>query len=245
MLELLREGDSEPATLDRGTRSASAGCSTAARSSPGTCVRRRAAIEQLQGMLAGASEIEWTALKRAASPKLVTSGETPEFKLEGVTVWRESQEPWRPVKRLIVLGFAQGHYPAALATNPVFSRRGSRGYSRGDGAAGDAAAGGTRAAAGAVPTAARGSHRGGDVPRAAAGLRRQGAGACPRAWCSCTSCSRARRRPKGSCSSSMRPRNASACGTSPLAPAARREPPRVIEVRGSRVRAGSARAAGR
>ena len=39
-------------------------------------------------MLAGAREIEWTALKRAATPKLVTSGEAPDFNREGVTVWR-------------------------------------------------------------------------------------------------------------------------------------------------------------
>jgi RecB family exonuclease len=120
MLELLREGDSEPATL----AAALGRLGVLLNGGEGLAehvVVARAAIEVLQQMLAGAEQLEWTALKRAALPKLVTSGETPEFNLEGVTVWRESQEAWRPVKRLIVLGFAQGHYPAALAANPVFA----------------------------------------------------------------------------------------------------------------------------
>ena len=84
-------------------------------------MQARAAIEQVRAMLEGAREIEWTALRRTVTPKFVTSGEAAEFTREGVTVWRESQEPWRPVRRLIVLGFAQGRYPASLPANPVFA----------------------------------------------------------------------------------------------------------------------------
>jgi hypothetical protein len=120
MLDLLREGDSEPASLGAALGRfgflLDGGEELAAH-----LMQARAAIEQVRAMLDGAREIEWTALKRAVTPKFVTSGEASEFTREGVTVWRESQEPWRPVRRLIVLGFGQGRYPASLPANPVFA----------------------------------------------------------------------------------------------------------------------------
>jgi hypothetical protein len=120
MLELLREGDSEPATLGAALGRfgflLDGGEELAAH-----LTQARVAIEQVRAMLEGAREIEWTALRRTVTPKFVTSGEASEFTREGVTVWRESQEPWRPVRRLIVLGFAQGRYPASLPANPVFA----------------------------------------------------------------------------------------------------------------------------
>jgi hypothetical protein len=120
MLDLLREGDSEPASLGASLGRfgflLDGGEELAAHVMPA-----RAAIEQVRAMLEGAREIEWTALKRAVTPKFVTSGEASEFTREGVTIWRESQEPWRPVRRLIVLGFGQGRYPASLPANPVFA----------------------------------------------------------------------------------------------------------------------------
>jgi hypothetical protein len=69
----------------------------------------RAAIEQLSESLQNAAAIDWAGLRRTVSPWFITSGESPDFNLGGVTVWRESQEPWRPVRCLIVLAFAQGH----------------------------------------------------------------------------------------------------------------------------------------
>ena len=120
MLELLRDGDSEPASLSAALGRfgflLDGGEELAAH-----LMQARAAIEQVRAMLEGAREIEWTALRRAVTPKFVTSGEAAEFTREGVTVWREAQEPWRAVRRLIVLGFAQGRYPASLPTNPVFA----------------------------------------------------------------------------------------------------------------------------
>ena len=120
MLALLREGDSEPATL-AAALSSFASLLTAPEELAGHRVQARAAVDELCAALTNAREIEWSALKRAATPKLLTSGEAPDFNREGVTVWRESQEPWRPVRRLIVLGFAQDRYPAALKRNAVFS----------------------------------------------------------------------------------------------------------------------------
>jgi ATP-dependent helicase/nuclease subunit B len=120
LLALLREGDRGPETL-----------ATALREIPGLMssaehvaihVQRLAAgIESLSERLAGAEEIDWTALRRLVTPRVIRSESTADFNLEGVTVWSEGQEPWRPVKHLVVLGFAQGAYPASPAGNAVFS----------------------------------------------------------------------------------------------------------------------------
>jgi ATP-dependent helicase/nuclease subunit B len=120
MLALLREGDTEASTLIAALRSFGA-LLDGGEEFVGHVSQARATADELLGVLAAAREIEWAALRRVATPKLVTSGDLPDFNLEGVTVWRESQEPWRPVKRLIVLGFAQGQYPASLGRNAVFS----------------------------------------------------------------------------------------------------------------------------
>jgi hypothetical protein len=120
MLELIREGDAEPSTLAAALR-AFAGLLSAPEELAGHLAQARAAVDALCAALASAREIEWSALKCTATPKLLTSGEVPEFNLEGVTVWRAGQEPWRPVKRLLVLGFAQDRYPDALGRNAVFS----------------------------------------------------------------------------------------------------------------------------
>ena len=84
-------------------------------------LRARETVERLCDLLEDEAEIDWVPLRRAAQPRFLPSGEVADFNREGVTVWRESQEAWRPVRRLLVLGFAQGHYPAAPGTSPVFS----------------------------------------------------------------------------------------------------------------------------
>ena len=60
----------------------------------GHLVQARAAVEELCAALAGAREIEWTALKRAATPRLITSGEPTEFNRgggDGVACGRRSR----------------------------------------------------------------------------------------------------------------------------------------------------------
>lgn len=120
MLALLREGDSDPESLTAALRSFAA-LLDAPEELAGHVAQARVAVEGLCVALANAREIDWGALRAAVTPKFVMSGETPDFNLEGVTVWRDSQEPWRAVRRLIVLGFAQGQYPSALGNSPVFS----------------------------------------------------------------------------------------------------------------------------
>ncbi len=120
ILYLLRDGDSEPGTLLQALWSfvalLSGGDDFADQVN-----QAKAAVENIRAELETTVEIDWVGLRRALSPRLVTSGESSDFNLEGVTVWCESQEPWRPVRRLIVLGFAQGHYPLVSGSNPVFS----------------------------------------------------------------------------------------------------------------------------
>ena len=120
MLALLREEDREPATLMAALRSFAL-ILTAPEDLAGQLVQARATVDELCAELTSAREIEWSVLKRAATPRLITAGEPTEFNREGVTVWRSGQEPWRPVRRLIVLGFEQGQYPEALGRNAVFS----------------------------------------------------------------------------------------------------------------------------
>jgi len=80
----------------------------------------KAKAEELRAALAGKTEIDWALLRRLSSPKNISTGESPNFNLEGITVWRESHEAWRPVRFLIVLGFESCHYPAASGDSAVF-----------------------------------------------------------------------------------------------------------------------------
>ena len=120
MRDLLLGGDIEPATLAQalddfanllngGDRFA-----THAR-------RARDAAERVSGQLVGARAIDWTSLRRTVNPEFISGGASPNHNLEGVTVWRELEEPWKHVQHLFVLGFTHGHYPGRLRTSPVFS----------------------------------------------------------------------------------------------------------------------------
>jgi ATP-dependent helicase/nuclease subunit B len=120
MLDLLRDGDSEPASLAKALPEF-VSLLRGGEDLVGHIQQAKAAVEQLKDFLESMASINWTGLRRTVSPRFITSGELPDFNLEGVTVWRESQDSWRPVKRLIVLGFVQGHYPSSLASDPVFS----------------------------------------------------------------------------------------------------------------------------
>ena len=120
MLALLRGEDRFPAALAQALR----GFSELLDGDEQFVLHRlqaRDAADRLCELLGHGTEIDWPALRRMAKPRLVPSGEASDFNQEGITVWRESQETWRPVRRLLVLGFAQGHYPAASASGPVFS----------------------------------------------------------------------------------------------------------------------------
>ena len=134
MLALFREGDSEPATLARTVQTFAAllngGEAFAAHQA-----RARDAAQRVLDQLEGSSEIDWSDLRRAVKPRLIMGGESPSYNVEGVSVWREQQEPWRSVRHLFVLGFAQGRYPRRMRSAPVFSERSIRSVREGCGMA--------------------------------------------------------------------------------------------------------------
>ena len=80
----------------------------------------RTRAEKVCAALTVNTKIDWASLRRLSTPKSFSTGNTPSFNLEGITVWRESHESWRPVRYLIVLGFASGHYPVAQSNSAVF-----------------------------------------------------------------------------------------------------------------------------
>ncbi len=119
MLDLLRKGDETPDSLIQAIQSfislLDGGDEYA-----GHVQQAKAAAESACTLLETVSVIDWAALRRAASPKIITTGESPDFNLEGVTVWREGHEPWRPVRHLLIFGFAEGSYPSEPGSSPVF-----------------------------------------------------------------------------------------------------------------------------
>jgi len=120
MLNLLRDGDNEPASLVDAL-SQFVLLLEGGKNLEKHVLQAKKAIEQLKVILKDDATIDWTELRQTVSPDFITSAKSPDFNLEGVTVWLESQEFWRPVKHLIVLGFTKGHYPSVLANDPVFS----------------------------------------------------------------------------------------------------------------------------
>jgi len=55
-----------------------------------------------------------------AEPERLDAVEAAELTLEGIAVFSEQEEPWRRVRRLFVLGFNDGQYPAPVPHSPVF-----------------------------------------------------------------------------------------------------------------------------
>ena len=119
MLDLLREGDESPETLVTAIQ-AFVSLLDGGEQFESHVYHARAMAEDLRATLAGKTDIDWASLRRLSRPKNISTGESPKFNLEGITIWRETHEAWRPVRFLIVLGFASGHYPVASADSAVF-----------------------------------------------------------------------------------------------------------------------------
>ncbi|MCG7881204.1 MAG: PD-(D/E)XK nuclease family protein [Candidatus Thiodiazotropha taylori] len=119
MLDLLRQGDERPETLIAAVQ-AFVNLLDGGELFESHVFRAKATAEEVCEMLARSADIDWISLRRLSSPKNISTGETPNFNLEGVTVWRETQETWHPVRFLIVLGFASGHYPGTAGDSAVF-----------------------------------------------------------------------------------------------------------------------------
>jgi len=120
MLQLIRDGSNDPVAL-LPTLKTYVNLLKAKDEFAQYSNRARATLADLEPFLDNNEEVDWSRLRDLSQPQQSGKGDTPDFNLEGITIWLESQEPWRPVKRLIVLGFAQGHYPSAPGYDPVFS----------------------------------------------------------------------------------------------------------------------------
>jgi RecB family exonuclease len=73
------------------------------------------ALEKVKG-----KEVPWEELTPLIPQAPVSSGAHAEFTQEGIAIFREGEEPWRPVRLLFVLGFSEGRYPAGPERSPVF-----------------------------------------------------------------------------------------------------------------------------
>ena len=120
MRDLLLGGDTEPSTLSQALADFASLLDGGDRFAT-HAQRAREGVERVRGELAGARAVDWTSLRRTVNPTLISAGSSPSHNLEGVTVWREADEPWRPVQHLFVLGFSHGHYPARLGTLAALS----------------------------------------------------------------------------------------------------------------------------
>lgn len=119
MLDLLREGDETPQSLSAAIQGF-VGLLDGGEQFESHVFHAKATAEELCAALTGMADIDWTLLRRLSSPKNISTGDSPSYNLEGITVWREAHEAWRPVRFLIVLGFTSGHYPVASGDSAVF-----------------------------------------------------------------------------------------------------------------------------
>jgi ATP-dependent helicase/nuclease subunit B len=66
------------------------------------------------------TEVPWKELADRAAPRPPTAAGDSPLTREGIAVFSEREEPWQRVRRLIVLGFSEGRYPAGPEGSPVF-----------------------------------------------------------------------------------------------------------------------------
>ena len=120
MLDLIREGDETPNSLINAVQSF-VSLLNGGDEFAGYVQQAKIAADSICIALEGAADIDWAKLRRSVSPKYITTRESSDFNLEGVTVWREGHEPWRPVRFLIVFGFTEGNYPTLPGSSVVFT----------------------------------------------------------------------------------------------------------------------------
>ncbi|MBF0290626.1 MAG: PD-(D/E)XK nuclease family protein [Nitrospinae bacterium] len=66
-------------------------------------------------------DIPWEEVMELTAPVSVEVSVDPEYSQEGVAIFYEGEEPWRLVKRLLILGFNKDRYPSTHPISPVFS----------------------------------------------------------------------------------------------------------------------------
>lgn len=71
--------------------------------------------------LEGESDVSWKSISRMALPKYINTSDEVNFNQEGLTIWYEGHSPWRSVRKLLILGFSEGHYPQSVRHSAVYS----------------------------------------------------------------------------------------------------------------------------
>lgn len=121
MMALLRESHETPTSLMQALREFGSLLNPAgahARHAEGA----RSALEALGYALEDVEgrEVPWDNLARLVPQAPISSGADAEFTRDGISFYRENEEPWRSVRLLFVLGFSEGRYPAGPAHSSVF-----------------------------------------------------------------------------------------------------------------------------
>jgi hypothetical protein len=75
------------------------------------------AIRSIKG-----KDVPWEELTSLVPQTPISPDAGAELTREGVAVFREDEEPWRPVRLLFILGFLEGRYPSGPARSPVFDQ---------------------------------------------------------------------------------------------------------------------------
>jgi RecB family exonuclease len=83
--------------------------------------RAREAIATVREVLSKQRALDWPALLACLQPAILADAREEPPMREGIAVFTEGHEPWRRVRHLFVLGFAEGHYPAGPSMSPVFT----------------------------------------------------------------------------------------------------------------------------
>lgn len=87
-----------------------------ARAAPNTALYPR--IAELRAVTR--ETLDWPLLRRLAAPQVVPASGQERF-VEGVSLFKETALPWRPVSQMIVLGMAGSHWPHLPGSDPFFT----------------------------------------------------------------------------------------------------------------------------
>ena len=124
LLKRIRTGAGTPAEL-RKTLPVfvkSLGTSALARKLGSHLQSAQACMGAVLAVLEGCDVIPWAEALAVSAPGVIEEEKDDSVTREGVAVFRESREPWRQVKHLFVLGFADGNYPESGHRSTIFNQ---------------------------------------------------------------------------------------------------------------------------
>lgn len=121
MMKLLRERHDTPESLREALRGFGALVNQSepmARHAEVACGAVQSLVEALRKVKG--KDVPWEDLAALVPQAPMPTDAAVDLTREGVAVFREDGEPWRPVRILYVLGFSEGRYPTGPVRSPVF-----------------------------------------------------------------------------------------------------------------------------